>query len=968
LQKRRVNEIDVSHQFYVNFLRKEQNIGCGEAHVAVTLRHSLSFQPKTFSMKRIIPVFALLLFAACGLYYFSTTQNNTSAGVKMPSGASEDNGELRRAWELKRLADPATGQIPQGIEFLEHRFAGQMSQPSADRSGPDWFLRGPYNYGGRTRALAIDVANENRLLAGGVTGGVWLSVDGGQSWTRKTPLNAHPGCVSIAQDTRPGKTNIWYYLSGEVFGASASATEAFYLGDGLFKSIDGGETWAPVATTAGGNQQGLTTLYQSGWRVITDPTAPINQDVVYMATINSIYRSVNGGNNWAAVRAGGLSGNWSYFTDVAITSTGVLYATLSSDGPTKGIWRSTNGTTWANITPPTMPNEYRRIVIGINPNDENQVYFFGTTPGSGHYTSYINSDDWTSLYRYNYVSGDGSGVGGSWSDLSANLPSAGTEFDQCAAQGGYDLVVRVQPGTNHVFIGGTNIWRSTDGFTTSDNITKIGGYKIGTTLPFFEIYPEHHPDVHELLFLPSNTNVLLSGSDGGLHRTENCLAPFVDWSRLNNGYTTTQFYTAIIDKNAPGDNTLIGGLQDNGNFFVNSSSPTALWKQTVNGDGAFGGVAPGKAYYVLSIQQGRVAKVNLDAQGNVLAFRRIDPSGALKTDYQFINPLVLDPADANVLYLPAGRKFFRQTELGAIQLTGAWDSIAQGWTQFPDTLTNLLSQFSAVAVSESNPTHRVYLGSSTNNLFRINNAHTGTPAMVALTPPLTATNANVNCIAIDPTNADRVVLVYSNYGIYSLFLSEDGGSSWKKVGGNLEANTSGTGNAPSIRWVSMLPLPNGKIKYFCGTSVGLYSADTLLLHGTGMPGTQWTQEGAGEFGSAVVNYVETRAGDGLVVAATHGVGMYTANFLQSSGSNEPTSAVQVTVSPNPTSAVARFDFGAQNVGKVDVRLFDLKGNVVRNATFTGGNSAVDLTGLPVGVYVWALAGKGWRQSGKLVKQ
>jgi len=76
----------------------------------------------------------------------------------------------------------------------------------------------------------------------------------------------------------------------------------------------------------------------------------------------------------------------------------------------------------------------------------------------------------------------------------------------------------------------------------------------------------------------------------------------------------------------------------------------------------------------------------------------------------------------------------------------------------------------------------------------------------------------------------------------------------------------------------------------------------------------------------------------------------------------------VTVSPNPTSAVARFDFGAQNVGKVDVRLFDLKGNVVRNATFVGGNSAVDLTGLPVGVYVWELVGKGWRQSGKLVKQ
>lgn len=886
----------------------------------------------------------------------------------MPAGASEENGKLRRAWELKRLADPATGQIPAGIEFLERSFAAQMSQPSADRSGPTWFLRGPYNYGGRTRALAIDVTNENRLLAGGVSGGVWLSEDGGQSWTRKTPLNAHPGCVSIAQDTRPGKTHIWYYLSGEVYGASAGAREAFYLGDGLFKSTDGGETWAPVSSTAGGNQQGLSTLYQSGWRVITDPSAPIDQDVVYMATINSIYRSVNGGTSWSAVRAGQLNGNWSYFTDITITSTGVLYATLSSDGPTKGFWRSTNGTTWVNITPPFMPNEYDRFVMGINPNDENQVYFFGVTPGTGHQTFFISSNDWTSFYRYNYLSGDGSGAGGTWTNLSANLPDSGTEFDKCAAQGGYDLVVRVQPGTNHVFIGGTNIWRSTDGFTTPDNTTKIGGYKIGTTLPFFEIYPEHHPDIHEMLFLPSNPNVMLSGSDGGVHRTENCLAPFVDWSRLNNGYTTTQFYTAIIDKNAPGDNTLIGGLQDNGNFFVNSSSPTALWKQTVNGDGAYGGVAPGKAYYVLSIQQGKVAKVNLDAQGNVLAFRRIDPIGPLKTDYQFINPLALDPTDANVLYLPAGRKFFRQNQLGAIQLTGVWDSIAQGWTQFPDTLTNPESEFSAVSVSESNPVHRVYLGTSTNNIFRIDDAHTGTPSMTVLPSPVTNTAANVNCIAIDPTNANRIVLVYSNYSIYSMFLSEDAGATWKKVGGNLEANVTGTGNAPSIRWVSMLPFPNGKIKYFCGTSVGLYSADTLLLHATGMPGTQWVQEGAGVFGSAVVSYVETRAGDGLVVAATHGVGMYTANFLQATGSREPSANIQVTVLPNPANDVARFDFGGQNVGKVELRLYDLKGNVVRNKAFFADNVALDLMGLPTGVYVYQLSGKDWKRSGKLLKQ
>jgi hypothetical protein len=924
--------------------------------------HFLPFQPKTLSMKRILPLFAALIFISCGYFLIQEKYNSLATGLKMPSGASEENGKLRRAWDLKRLADPATGEIPKGIAFLERQFAASMEQGVAERSGQDWKLRGPYNYGGRTRALALDVNNEKKILAGGVSGGLWLSEDGGQSWQRKTPLNAHPGCVSIAQDVRAGKTDTWYYISGEFYGTSASGGNAFYMGDGMFKSTDGGNTWAPLGATDNGNQQTFTDVWQGGWRVVTDPVA--TEDVVYAATYGAIFRSNNGGTTWTVVRGSASASPYSYFTDIAVTSTGVLYATLSSDGSQKGIWRSTNGTTWYNITPAFMPNEYDRIVIGINPNNENQVYFFGTTPGSGHLTTYIESADWTSLYRYEYIAGNGTGVDGNWTDLSANLPSDGTEFDQCAAQGGYDLVVRVQPGTNNVFIGGTNIWRSTDGFSSPNNTTKIGGYKIGTTLPFFEIYPEHHPDVHELQFLPSNPNVLISGSDGGIHQTENCLAPFVEWSRLNNGYTTTQFYTAIFDKKAPNDSLLIGGLQDNGNFFVNSNNSNALWKQTVNGDGAFGAVGPNKDYFILSIQLGKVAKVELDDQGNVLAFRRIDPIGPQKGDYQFINPLVTDPNDPDILYLPAGRKLYRQNALSAITLTGEWDAISQGWTMFPDSLTT--GSFSAVAVSEANPTHRVYLGSSNNKLFRIDNANTGTPTMVPLTSPISNTQAYVSCLAIDPSNADRVVLIYSNYSIYSIWLSENAGQNWKKVGGNLEAGTGGGGNAPSVRWLSMLPTSTGAIKYFCGTSTGLYSADSLTLHDSTHPGTQWSQEGADIIGSSVINFVDTRPSDGLVVAATHGIGIYTANFKPTVGNQDPQSSVQVKVSPNPALDIARFEIRGAQQEQVMLRMFDLNGKLVTEQKFQN-KQEVGLTGLPAGVYIWEIRGKGWRETGKLAK-
>lgn len=925
---------------------------------------------KIYLLSSIVLMAAVVVWQKTNLFTaLAGSKNIEKQTVKIPAGGNEENRAIRLAWERMRLADPATGEIPAGIKFQERWFAAGLPTTAALRNSPDWTARGPWNYGGRTRALAMDVNDETRLLAGGVSGGMWLSTDGGQSWARKTPLNAHPGCVSVAQDVRPGHTDTWYYLSGEVYGASASAGEAFYLGDGLFKSTDNGETWQAVSATAVGNPHEFTTFYQTGWRVATSPTDA--QDVLYMATIGAIYRSANGGQSWTAVRGGSTSA-YSYFTDVAVTSTGVLYATLSSDGPHKGIWRSTNGTSWTDVTPANFPATYERVVIGINPNNENEVYFLGATPGFGHYNQYIDNDDWSSFWKYTYVSGNGSGAGGSWTDLSGNLPNTGTEFDRFACQGGYDLVVKVQPGANHVFIGGTNIWRSTDGFTTPDNTTHIGGYKPGTYLPYFELYPEHHPDQHDFLFLPSNPAVMLTAGDGGLHRTEDCNADSVVWNSLNRGYHTTQFYTALIDRNAPDDNTLMGGLQDNGNFFVNSGDPIAPWKQTVNGDGAYGAIAPDKAFYVLSIQQGRVAKCSLDADGNVPAYRRIDPIGSTKADYLFINPLVLDPNDADLLYLPAGRKLYRQDQLGAIALTNEWDSIAQGWTRYPDTLTAAQGVFTAIAVSQANPAHRLYVGTSANKLFRIDNADTGTPSFTALTAPLAGNSGYINCIAVDPDNADDVVVVYSNYKVYSLFRSLNGGQSWIKVGGNLEASVSGTAAGASLRWLSILPYPDGSRKYFCGASTGLYSADSLKLHaaaGPGVPaqpGTLWMLEGPSTIGSTVVDHIEVRPSDGLVAAATHGNGMFTANFLFETGSDEPARAPAVRVSPNPARDFVEFYVPGNQDGMIEMRLFDLRGRLVRTARRSGSGGRIEVQNLPAGVYVYELQGKDWTTTGKIV--
>lgn len=918
-------------------------------------------------MKKIGLLLLSPVLLIASIIYLKTSPATLSGAadtpLKLPAGANIENTARRKAWELTRYADPETGKIPKGIRFLERAFSKRLPMAVNDRSGSDWIARGPWNYGGRSRAIAIDITNENRLVAGGVSGGVWLSENGGQSWQRRTALNAHPGCVSIAQDTRPGKTNTWYYLSGEAYGASQSANGAYYLGDGLFKSNDGGVTWAAVGSTAGGNPQSFTTEYQLGWRVITSPKD--SADVVFMAINGAIMRSANGGATWSVVR-GTTTSTAAYFTDIAVSSNGVFYATLSSDGASKGIWRSTNGTQWVSVTPAGFPATYDRIVIGINPDNENEVYFMAVTPGAGFYSQFIGGDNWTSLWKYTYLGGDGAGSNGQWENRSQNLPGTGTEFDRFVCQGGYDMVLRVQPGTGHVFAGGTSLWRSTDGFATAGNTTHIAGYKPGTSLPFFELYPNHHPDLHEALFLPSDPNVMLTASDGGLHRTEDCLAPTVAWSSLNWGYQTTQFYTTMIEHTLPGDNTILGGLQDNGNLFVSGADPQKSWKQTINGDGGYGAIADGKSFYVVSAQSGgaKVVKCNIDDDGNVTAFRRIDPIGPNPDRYQFINPLAIDPVDNNLLYLAAGKQIYRQNELGNIALTGAWDSIAQGWIAVADTT---LDPISTIAVSRSNPAHRVYVGTERRRIYRIDNADGPAPALTLVKEPAVSIAANVSCIAVDPDNADRVVVTYSNYSMYSIWLSEDGGQSWKKAAGNLEATLSGSGNGPSVRWLSILPLPDGTRKYFCATSTGLFSTDSLLEHTNMAPGTQWTLEGPDVIGASVVDFIDVRPVDGLVMVATHGTGMYSANFMPSSGNEEPVASTpRVSVSPNPAGQFVQFAVEAAPEEDILVRLYDLTGKLIRQ-TSCNGTARVDLEGAARGVYVYELRGKGWRKSGRFVK-
>jgi hypothetical protein len=281
-------------------------------------------------------------------------------------------------------------------------------------------------------------------------------------------MDSFVNVTCITQDKRKGKEKIWYAGTGEYYGGSVPGQ--YFTGNGLLKSTDGGKTWIRLKSTNSNNVT-FDLAFDFNHKVAIN-NAIDSLDVVFIANYGCIYRSLNGGTTWS-IRRGGLT-QASAWTDVAVTSSGIVYATLSGGGNNPGVWRSKdNGTTWTNITPSFLAGSTGRIVIGVAPSDENQVYFAANTPNFGKQsTRFDGGVEWNSLWKYTYVSGDGNSTGGQWEDRSANIPALGGAFGNYISQGGYCLDVQVKPDNpDVVFLGGTNLYRSDDGFKSTKPAT-----------------------------------------------------------------------------------------------------------------------------------------------------------------------------------------------------------------------------------------------------------------------------------------------------------------------------------------------------------------------------------------------------------------------------------------------------------------------------------------------------------------
>ena len=278
---------------------------------------------------------------------------------------------------------------------------------------------------------------------------------------------------------------------------------------------------------------------------------PTDNSILFAATSDGIYKSINSGTSWSLKTA-------NVWGDIEFKPGDhtIMYA---SSNPYAGTYinRSTdNGDTWSFSL--VAASGYRGE-IAITPADPTVVYLLAANSAGGVYGIYKSTDSGVIFTEVN--SGSPAGMLGYYTDGSGGS----------GGQGSYDLCIAVDPSNaNTVFIGGITTWKSTDGgvtFSPSNNWTSYNVYNISGVAVV-------HADKHVLAY--QNSSTLFEGNDGGIYKTTNGGTSYTD---LTNGMVISQIYRIGVSQT---NTTLVlNGLQDNGSKLYNAG----FWSDVTGGDG-----------------------------------------------------------------------------------------------------------------------------------------------------------------------------------------------------------------------------------------------------------------------------------------------------------------------------------------------------------------------------------------------
>jgi hypothetical protein len=571
---------------------------------------------------------------------------------------------------------------------------------------------------GRVSCIAVDPSDPKHLLLGAAGGGIWESRDTGATWTPRTDQMPSLAIGAIAFDpTYPKKV---YVGSGE---------GNFYanLGAGVYKSTDGGATWAVAASApfVGVGFYGL----------VVDPQTPA---VLYAATTSGFYKSTNSGASWSVKRAVKC---W----DISVHPNGGSVEILAAFAD--GLFVSTNaGNTFAAVALPSWPaGTLARLAVDRVRTAPAVAYAFAAKGTAAH------------LWRR---------AGAVWTKITT---PAGLNINQAW----YDWYVAATPNNqNQVYIGAIDGYRGTVSGSTGTwaNITTQGNNSI-------------HPDQHCLTFAPNNPQVIYAGNDGGIFRSGNSGAT---WTALNKGLGITEIEYLASDPNTW--KWLMAGTQDNGTIRFTGST---VWDHIADGDGGDCGVnqlnplVVYHSFYGVSLERS-TNKGNTwtwlapPAGGGSLFYPPVEVSGLTATigaHDLVVTRTGVPPWATFALALPAGEypSAMRAIDANTLLIGTTAGRVLRVWWTGSWNKAQLASPapryISCIAVDPSNP-QRFWVTISQIGgglVYRTDNAGSSWVNCTAGLPAIP-----MNSVVVDPANFKRA-WVAADVGVYQTL---NLGSSW----------------------------------------------------------------------------------------------------------------------------------------------------------------------------------------------
>ena len=488
---------------------------------------------------------------------------------------------------------------------------------------------------GRVSAVtAVEEDGRLTVYVGAASGGVWKSINGGTTFKPVFDKEGAQSIGAVAVDPSNSK-NVWV-------GTGESWTRnSVSVGDGAYKSTDGGESWTNLGLKDSERISRILVDPKDGNTVYVCATGHLWDD----SSERGVYKTTDGGKTWRKVLAGANPSTGCGMLAMSSRDPRTLYAstwdfrrqgwTFRSGGPGSGLYKSTDGgERWSELTATNargLPDKpYGRIAVAVAPSKPQVVYAMIESKKSG-------------LFR----SDDG---GATWKALDASQFMVWRPF--------YFANLIVDPKDENKLFKPDLVL-----------LVSVNGGK-----SFSPSSENAHGDFHDVWIHPTNPNLVLTGDDGGFWRSTD---GGTRWEHLMN-LPVSQYYHVSVDAADP--YRVYGGLQDNSSWVGDSSYPNGVtnsrWENMYGGDGFWMFEDPSDPAYVYAeAQGGEIGRVNRFTH-EIRSIKPYARYGEKKLRFNWNTPIHMSPNEKGTIYIGA-QYLFRSRDHGQ-----SWDRIS------PDLSTN----------------------------------------------------------------------------------------------------------------------------------------------------------------------------------------------------------------------------------------------------------------------------------------